>query len=664
VKLDVVIVTHQSADHIERAIGRLGAVAQIVTIDNASTDRSDELAAHAGSDVVKNDSNAGFAAAANQGAALGSADAILFLNPDASIEPENLQSLTAALDANPKLAIVAPRLRYDDGTQQRVRWPFPASADAWREAVGLHRVFTHELKEGFVVGACFLVRRAVFEQLGGFDTRYWLYGEETDLCRRALDLGWQIRVIDEATANHIGGASTHAASELVAEHFERGGERFVADHEGVGGLVSYRLANLLGAAFRTCTPGSSARRSLHRDRLRRYLRVLMSHPTTVALDSPAGAAAAHTVVVCSLEAWDDVWRRNQFLVRELLTLDPQLRVLFVEPAFDWLHRLRHRAGPPRRRGLRPVRPDARVLAFQPGKVVPRLLGPIADRSLQRQVLGAARRMGFTNPVLWINDASYAGLPSESGWPSLYDITDDWPRASVPPRVRRRLAVNERMLFKTAGQVVVCSQDLASSRRRQRPDLNVIPNAVDVEHFKSPQPRPADLPPAPVAVYVGTLHEDRLNVALVQQLAAEIPELQIALVGPSSLCASSTKRLDSMPNVHFLGARPYASVPGYLQHSDVLIVPHVVTPFTESLDPIKAYECQAVARPTVATPVAGFRDLGDPIHVAPSERFAAEVRAVLAEPCDRQSGEVASWAERARTFHAALSQARSEREEVA
>ena len=53
------------------------------------------------------------------------------------------------------------------------------------------------------------------------------------------------------------------------------------------------------------------------------------------------------------------------------------------------------------------------------------------------------------------------------------------------------------------------------------------------------------------------------------------------------------------------------MPGYLQHADVVIVPHVVSPFTESLDPIKAYECLAVGRPTVATPVPGFRELGDP-----------------------------------------------------
>ena len=58
----------------------------------------------------------------------------------------------------------------------------------------------------------------------------------------------------------------------------------------------------------------------------------------------------------------------------------------------------------------------------------------------------------------------------------------------------------------------------------------------------------------------------------------------------------------------------------MQHADVVVIPHLVNPFTESLDPIKAYECLAAGRPTVATPVAGFRELGPPIVIADRSRF--------------------------------------------
>jgi hypothetical protein len=86
------------------------------------------------------------------------------------------------------------------------------------------------------------------------------------------------------------------------------------------------------------------------------------------------------------------------------------------------------------------------------------------------------------------------------------------------------------------------------------------------------------------------------------------------------------------------------VPAYLQHADVVIVPHVITPFTESLDPIKAYECQAIGTPTVATPVAGFRDIKG-ITVSEAPGFVPAIREVLAAPRIAEVGllPIRSWA---------------------
>ncbi|HEY3673385.1 MAG TPA: glycosyltransferase [Acidimicrobiia bacterium] len=661
-QLDVVIVGHESGDHIERAVGELPAHAAVVVIDNASSDDTADRARVAGARVVENDVNAGFGAAANQGAALGSGDVILFLNPDATISPAALQSLLDRFAIDDDLAVLSPRVRYDDGTEQRVLWPFPSSKRAWAEAVGLHRLGSTP-SDGFVIGACFFVRRSVFAAVGGFDTRYWLYGEETDLCRRVLDVGGHVRMADDVWAQHVGGASRDTAPNLVAEHFERGGERFVADHEGVTGLLSYRAAQLAGSVVRSIVPGSRARRDLHGRRMRRYARVLVATPTRVALDSPATRAPAHALVVCSLEAWDEVWRRNQFLVRELLAADPHLRVLFVEPPFDWLHELRRSPRTrSRQRPLRTVRGDGRVLALEPGKLAPRVLGTFADRSLARQVRTTVDRLGFVGPTLWINDVHFARLLT-TGWPAVYDITDDWLLASGPGRARRRLAAAERRLLRHADAVVVCSPALASSRRPQRDDLVLIPNAVDHEHFVRPRARPDDLPPGPVAVYVGTLHEDRVDVELVATIADTLPPVQIVLVGPSSLSSASGARLDACTNVHRLGARPYDDVPAYLQHADVVIVPHVVTPFTESLDPIKVYECLAAGRPTVATPVAGFRDAGAPVVLATGPRdFAAAVTAALTAAPDGSSAaagaSVPSWHERGQQFGAVVQATRA------
>jgi len=367
-------------------------------------------------------------------------------------------------------------------------------------------------------------------------------------------------------------------------------------------------------------------------------------------------AVTEELVVCSLEAWDDVWRRNQFLVRELLAMDVGIRVLFVEPPHDVLYgALRGRL--PRGLGLRPVGATGRLWAMRPVKTLPRILGGAADRSLFRQVRRTARRLGFDDPLLWINDAVYGGLGERTGWSVVYDITDDWLLAAAAPREIRRRRRREAALLSRANEVVVCSKALAGTRGAFR-EVHLIPNAVDLEHFTRPQPRPPDLPTSPVAVYVGTLHEDRLDTGLLIELGHRCPDLQVALVGPDSLSAAARDRLSALANVHRLGSRPYAVVPAYLQHADVLIVPHVVSAFTESLDPIKAYECLAIGRPTVATAVAHFRDLGPPVKVAPRDHFASTVIETLrTPPVARGPAGVPTWRERAVAFSRVLERAR-------
>ena len=652
--LDVVVVTYNSAEHLGSALEPLPSGTRVIVVDNASTDGSAEVARRLGAEVVQNPVNAGFAAAANQGVALGDAELVLFLNPDAHIDADTLDRLGRRLDDDPSLAVVAPRLHHDDGREQRVSWPFPSAGGAWREALGLHRLVTGSPDPGFVIGACFLVRRSVFESLGGFDNRFWLYGEEAELCRRARERGWGVALAPELAADHVGGASATDVEDLVVEHFERGGEHIVAKHDGPRALLSYRLANLTGAALRSVLSGPAPRRSLHRRRARRLLTVLRRHPTRVALDSPATRAPGEGLVVCSLEPWDDVWRRNQFLVRELLERDPNRRVLFVEPPYDWLLEARRPSGRRRRRGLSPLESDARIIRLEPGKVWPRVLGGLADRSLRRQVRRAAAELGLCSPTLWVNDPHYAGLATEAGWPALYDITDDWTEAGDGDRAARRVRSDEARLFDECDAVVVCSDGLSASRRAARPDLEVIPNAVDIDHFRRPLPRPIDLPPGSVAVYVGTLHEDRLDLDLLVRLATAQPHLRVVLVGPNSLMEASTRRLESLANIHLLGSRPYAEIPGYLQHADVVIVPHVVSPFTESLDPIKAYECLAVGRPVVATPVAGFRDLPLPVRCASAGAFVDAVAALVGSARIADDPQpVPSWGDRAAEFDAQL-----------
>lgn len=364
------------------------------------------------------------------------------------------------------------------------------------------------------------------------------------------------------------------------------------------------------------------------------------------------------LVVVSLERWDEVWRRNQHLVAGLLDADPGLRVLFVEPAADPLHDLVSRRRPRNGRRLGEIGgiANGRLWRFGPVKRLPRRLDRRADERLARAVVRAVDRVGMRHPLLWVNDPGMVELAERTGWPTLYDITDDWVAADRPAGELDRTASNEARLLAVAREVVVCSPELARRKGGAR-EVELIPNAVDVDAYRRPTVRPGDLPAGPVAVYVGTAHADRLDVDLCEATATALGEAgTLVLVGPNLLSTDDTSRLERA-GVRLLGPRPGDAVPGYLQHADVLVVPHVVSSFTDSLDPIKLYEYRAVGRAVVSTPVAGFRDEADTrVTLAEGAAFAAAVRARVparsAFP-DGADREVASWGDRVAQMGAVL-----------
>jgi teichuronic acid biosynthesis glycosyltransferase TuaH len=358
------------------------------------------------------------------------------------------------------------------------------------------------------------------------------------------------------------------------------------------------------------------------------------------------------LVVCSLKAWDQVWNRNNFLTDALLRRNPDLRVLFVEPPVDPLFDLSEHRRPALPR-LRTMTSDGRLRVMRPIKPLPRRAGPVSDSLLRIQVRLAARRFGLSEPLLWINDVTYAPLIEQTGWRSVYDVSDDWLLAPFGEREIGRLRDLDELALASADQVVVCSTALAETRGATR-SVWVVPNAVDVAHFRKPRPRPNDLPAEPVALYAGTAHDARIDIGLVAELAEALPEVGIVFVGPNALSRGSREHLGQFRNVTFLGPRPYLELPAYLQHADVLIVPHLVTPFMESLDPIKAYECMAVLTPTVATPLPGFREHPDAFEVAPREEFTARLAEVLSGARRRREEiEPPSWEDRADVFEDAL-----------
>ena len=319
------------------------------------------------------------------------------------------------------------------------------------------------------------------------------------------------------------------------------------------------------------------------------------------------------LVLCSLEDWDDIWRRNQFLAAGLLRRNAGLRILFVEPAQDPAYMLKMRSRPRFGAGLKMITtvPEVgsnRLWTFQPTKWLPRSIDKSADIRLAGATMRAVRELDFDRPVLWINNPSTFALLQRSGWPALYDITDDWLMADRSASEHRLVVQSEVGLLERCAVVTVCSPGLKTTKGVGRP-VKLVPNAVDVERYRKPRDRPSDLPPGKIALYVGTAHPDRIDVDLCERTARLLKTRgagSLVLVGGLLLPQPDRQRLADA-GIVALGPRPNADVPAYMQHAEVLVVPHVVSDFTDSLDPIKLYEYRAVGRPIVSTPVAGFRE---------------------------------------------------------
>ena len=343
------------------------------------------------------------------------------------------------------------------------------------------------------------------------------------------------------------------------------------------------------------------------------------------------------LVVCSLEPWDEIWRRNQFFVDALLRRNPALRVLFVEPPADVLFDIPS-VGDPNCRAFAGSLPTVGCMAFRPLKALPRRLGPPADALLlwQLRACRSPNRLRAPGALDQRRDLCAADRADRLAVAlrrhrRLAPRTARRPRARAPPPPGRAGCWHGRRGRRLlAGARNEPRRNASGHARPQRRRLDALPAATTATR------RPAE---APTAVYVGTLHDARLDVELVAELADALPQTATSSWSAPTRSAPNRSAAARVRRACLCSApRPYNDVPAYLQHADVLIVPHASRRSPTALDPIKAYECLAVDTPTVATPIAGFRTHADALNVVNRDEFPAMVRAVLnnsTAPADRR-----------------------------
>lgn len=306
--IDVVMVHYTSAEYLRGCVAAIRKSVDrrvaIWIVDNGAPEAvPDGVADQDGVAVVRPGVNLGFARGANLGARNGEADYLLLINPDVLLSRRTFRTMAALLDERPRVAACAPALTNPDGSAQvGAAGYLPTVASVARHAFPLARLLggnggralfvtsgARATESGFrsvdwVSAACMLIRRSAFRDVGGFDERFFLYGEDIDLGKRLCERGWELAYLPGVSVEH-----EHLQADL--QRAQR-----APDYAWLDGLDLYyrlhaprtrRLLHAIGcsgfalrALAHTVRSGDRARSRVQRDRMLGFMRRSAHHALT------------------------------------------------------------------------------------------------------------------------------------------------------------------------------------------------------------------------------------------------------------------------------------------------------------------------------------------------------------------------------------------------
>ncbi len=264
-KVTAVVVTYQSERTIREALAGLkkcheAGLAETIVVDNGSRDRTKEIVEGERSwlRTVESPGNIGYGRGCNLGFEAAATPYLAVVNPDAILEPDTLRVLVEFLESRPNVGMVAPALIESDGGFQSAG-SLPRPRDLVRAALprGAGKLDRRPIVPGeeprrveWLCGALFVVRTELIRRVGGFDPRFFLYWEETDLCKRIGDAGAELWTVGTVSAYHAGGASTGESKTprfagCIAEHYFESRHYYMRKHHGVVAAVVAEITELM-----------------------------------------------------------------------------------------------------------------------------------------------------------------------------------------------------------------------------------------------------------------------------------------------------------------------------------------------------------------------------------------------------------------------------------
>ena len=252
-KISIIIVSYNVRSYLSNSIDSILKSSikniELIIVDNNSFDDTVEYISqnYPSIKLIPNSSNVGFGRAVNQGARIANSDYLLILNPDTIIEEDTLKKLVNYIETNDKIGMVGPKILNADGSLQlSCKRSFPTIKSAIPKILGLDKLFPNSKWFGrynltfldpdknhvvdAISGSCMLIRNKVFKKIGGFDEKFFMFGEDIDICLRVWKANFEVHYFPETKIIHFKGKSVKTAPYNSREAFYEAMDIYVEKH--------------------------------------------------------------------------------------------------------------------------------------------------------------------------------------------------------------------------------------------------------------------------------------------------------------------------------------------------------------------------------------------------------------------------------------------------
>ncbi len=262
-----------------------------------------------------------------------------------------------------------------------------------------------------------------------------------------------------------------------------------------------------------------------------------------------------------------------------------------------------------------------------------------QRSLIRQVKRAMRDLGFSNVVNMVFNPAAGMIAGRLGESELiYYCVDEYTAFTGSAALKEI----EEGLFRMSDLVVVSAEKLYDSKKQFNENTHIIRHGTDWRHFRTALDPALAIPdevrdlPRPIIGFHGLL-ADWVDFELIKKVAERFESGSVVLVGKVSVDAEQkVKILDGVPNIHFLGRKPYEQLPAYCKAFDVALNPFAINELTLAANPLKVREYLAAGLPVVSTDIPEVRILEDCMVGTDHDDFIAKIEFALADPTPRET----------------------------